>query len=137
MNFESYPDQNLTSQAISGTFSAGRLSYVGPVLTRFGSLATLTENGGASGSDGTGNSMTVRGSDVALKTNVVRIGTHPAGFGLYVFNYKAEFQKFGVGRHFGVLAQEVEHVVPDAVAMGADGFLRVNYGKLGISLPMH
>ena len=43
-----------------------------------------------------------------------RIGHHPNGFGLYLFDYKVEFQgAWGRGRQFGVMADEVESVMPD------------------------
>jgi hypothetical protein len=32
------------------------------------------------------------------------------------------------------MAQEVEKIRPDAVVEGADGYLRVNYGLLGMRL---
>jgi hypothetical protein len=119
------------------TGSDSRRVYSAPTLTCFGTVTALTQNGGASGSDGTGNSMTVRGSDTELKTNVARIGTHPAGFGLYLFDYKPEFQHFGAGRQFGVMAQEVECIVPQAVSLGVDGYRRVDYAALGISHTKH
>lgn len=114
-----------------------RLTYQAPLLTHYGSVAALTMNGGASGSDGTGSSMTVRGSDIALKHDVVQVGKHPLGFGLYLFEYKPEFGHFGSGRQFGVMAQEVEQVLPEAVSIGEDGYRRVNYTMLGISHPVH
>ncbi len=74
-------------------------------------------------------------SDRACKTNLTRIGTHPIGIGLYLFDYKAEFQESaGRGRQFGVMADEVEAVMPEAVVMHPDGYKRVNYAMLGIDL---
>jgi hypothetical protein len=32
------------------------------------------------------------------------------------------------------MAQEVETVLPEAVARGPDGYLRVNYGRLGLRM---
>ena len=64
----------------------------------------------------------------------MRIGDHPAGFGIYLFDYKPEFRDaFGYGRQFGVIANEVLGVFPDAVSRGGDGLLRVNYARLGIT----
>ena len=74
-------------------------------------------------------------SDRTLKQNIVRVGTHPAGFGLYLFDYKPEFREAaGVGRQFGVMADEVEAVLPQAVVMHPDGYKRVDYALLGIDL---
>lgn len=72
-------------------------------------------------------------SDPATKQNIEAVGTHPAGFGLYLFDYKAEFANQGAGRQFGVMADEVARFVPDAVSKGTDGILRVNYAKLSIT----
>ena len=69
-----------------------------------------------------------------MKENIVHIGTHPMGFGLYLFDYKASFKAAcGHGRHFGVMADEVECVVPAAVITQASGYRAVNYALLGIS----
>ncbi|MBA3056247.1 MAG: tail fiber domain-containing protein [Sphingomonadales bacterium] len=68
-----------------------------------------------------------------MKENIVRVGERPAGFGLYLFDYKAEFSEFGAGRQFGVMADEVEAIVPEAVTVGSHGFRMVNYALLGIT----
>ena len=39
----------------------------------------------------------------------------------------------GETAYVGVLAQEVETVMPQAVTRGGDGYLRVSYDKLGVS----
>lgn len=62
-------------------------------------------------------------SDRRLKSNIVRIGTHPLGIGIY------EFDIFG-RRERGVMAQEVAAVKPSAVARMPNGYLAVNYGDL-------
>lgn len=111
-----------------------RRPYVAPVLRFYGAVAQMTQ--GASGPVGDGQGMNMAQSDLALKENIVRVGTHSSGFGLYLFEYKAEYRgQAGHGRHFGVIAQEVEAVVPEAVVIHADGFRRVNYAMLGIRLP--
>lgn len=51
------------------------------------------------------------------------------GIGLYRFRYRGTGQVF-----VGVIAQEVAHVVPAAVIRSRDGYLRVDYAKLGLSL---
>jgi len=62
-------------------------------------------------------------SDRRLKSDIVRIGTHPLGIGIY------EYTIFG-GRQIGVMAQELHEVMPDAVVQHPAGFLMVDYGKL-------
>ena len=76
--------------------------------------------------------------DVRVKKNVARIGTHPLGFGIHLFDYKPEFSaENGLGRQFGVIADEVEMIVPEAVMVGIDGYKRVNYSLLGVSSSLH
>ncbi len=75
-----------------------------------------------------------RQTDAATKENVVSIGGHPAGFGLYLFDYKPEFRdSFGHGRQFGVIADEVERIVPEAVTIASDGYRRVCYSLIGVT----
>ena len=77
-------------------------------------------------------------SDPRAKENIVRIGTHPLGIGLYLFDYKPEFQaQWGYGRQFGVMADEVEAVMPEAVCEHADGYRMVDYAMLGVEHSIH
>jgi len=62
-------------------------------------------------------------SDRRLKSNIVRLGTHPIGVGIY------EYDIFG-GRQIGVMAQELMEVMPDAVQEHPSGYLMVDYGRL-------
>lgn len=62
-------------------------------------------------------------SDRRLKSNIVRIGTGPRGLPLY------EYTIFG-RRERGVMANEVEKVMPAAVGRHPSGFKMVNYGML-------
>ena len=62
-------------------------------------------------------------SDRRLKSNIVRVGTHPLGIGIYEYDLFGERQR-------GVMADEVETVVPEAVVTGANGYKMVNYGLL-------
>ena len=62
-------------------------------------------------------------SDRRLKSNIVRIGTHPIGVGIY------EYDIFG-GRQIGVMAQELMEVMPEAVHQHSSGYLMVDYGRL-------
>ena len=123
-----------------------RKKYAPPVLTLFGHVAALTQSSGCSASNDGANavcqvgasSMGPMASDVRLKEDLVRIGEHPFGFGLYLFSYKKAYRdECGHSRQFGVLAQEVEHVMPEAVAVRADGFKAVDYEMLGIRRNLH
>lgn len=62
-------------------------------------------------------------SDVRLKSNIKRIGTHPLGIGIYEYDI---FDR----REIGVMAQELWPVRPDAVSVHPSGFLQVDYGRL-------
>tara|TARA_R110000868_G_scaffold59761_2_gene183350 strand:- start:4008 stop:5303 length:1296 start_codon:yes stop_codon:yes gene_type:complete len=63
-------------------------------------------------------------SDRRLKSNIKRVGTHPA-LGVGIYTYKM----MGMPQH-GVIAQEVRAVRPDLVRRHASGYLQVNYGGL-------
>ena len=62
-------------------------------------------------------------SDVRLKSNIVKVGNHPIGIGIY------EYEIFGQ-RERGVIAQELMQVMPDAVHQHPSGYLMVDYGRL-------
>jgi hypothetical protein len=62
-------------------------------------------------------------SDIRLKSNIVRVGTHPLGVGIYEYDI---FDR----RERGVMAQEVEKVRPEAVIEHPDGYKMVNYAAL-------
>ena len=62
-------------------------------------------------------------SDRRLKHNIERIGMHSLGIGIYAYDI--------FDRHeIGVMADEVERVIPQAVTTGADGYKRVYYAML-------
>ena len=105
--------------------------YSAPVLRAFGKLHRATHGSGGNGNDGAGDMTKM--SDRRAKARIVRIGNHPLGIGLYLFDYRAGFRdEWGHGRQFGVMADEVETVMPDAVSVHADGFKVVDYSRLGI-----
>jgi len=49
------------------------------------------------------------------------------GLGFYRFSYNGSDKAY-----VGVIAQEVQAVIPGAVTRGADGWLRVRYERLGV-----
>lgn len=112
-----------------------RKYYSTPVFQLFGSVRDLTRNGNGTGTDGGTTPGMTKQSDRNLKENIVRIGEHPLGIGLYLFDYIQEYRKqCGHGRKFGVMADEVEMVMPSAVSTDSNGYKTVNYGMLGINL---
>lgn len=68
-------------------------------------------------------------SDRRLKENIIQVGTGDHGIALYEFNYIGQAR-----RYRGVMADEVEQVMPEAVIIGEDGFKQVNYGMLGMQM---
>ena len=75
------------------------------------------------GTPGAGAINPFRRSDMRLKSNIVRVGTHPLGVGVYDYDIDGH-------RERGVMAQELLHVLPSAVRVGGDGYLMVNYEVL-------
>jgi len=74
---------------------------------------------------------TVRGvarrSDIMLKHDISLLGHLDNGLGFYRFSYNGSDKAY-----VGVMAQEVQTVMPAAVLRGSDGYLRVFYDKLGL-----
>jgi hypothetical protein len=85
--------------------------------------AEIRECGGGNGSGGDAK------SDVRLKRDIVLLTHLDNGLGLYRYRYLWSDQHY-----VGVMAQEVAEVVPDAVLRGDDGYLRVDYRRLGLRL---
>jgi Protein of unknown function (DUF3300) len=68
-----------------------------------------------------------RRSDVALKHDIILLGRLDNGLGFYRFSYNGSEQAY-----VGVMAQEVQTIMPEAVVRGRDGYLEVLYDKLGL-----
>jgi hypothetical protein len=82
----------------------------------------MRAGGGGRGGGGGG-----RRSDIALKHDIALLGRLDNGLGFYRFRYNGSDKAY-----VGVMAQEVQMVMPEAVARGRDGYLRVFYDKLGL-----
>ena len=115
--------------------AANRKVYTKPELVVYGSVRNLTGGSFAAQNDvGQGAGGSNPNSDRRMKENIVQVDIHPAGFGLYLFDYKPEFHgKCAEGRQFGVMADEIALSMPDAVSTDEDGYATVNYGMLGIT----
>ena len=73
------------------------------------------------------------GSDIRLKTNIERVGTLENGLPVYEWEYKPEFKDHemcGYGKFRGVMAQDVEKLIPDAVFIMDNGYKAVDYSKV-------
>jgi hypothetical protein len=67
-------------------------------------------------------------SDRRMKTSIFKMRKHAAGINIYLFQYKGDPTWYE-----GVMADEVEKVVPEAVTV-IDGFKAVFYDKIGAEL---
>ena len=79
------------------------------------------------------NSIMNTGSDIRMKENIKTIGWLPNGLPVYSYEYKPEFKDdeyCGHGKYVGVMAHEVEEIIPDAVVTRPDGYKMVNYAKV-------
>ena len=63
-----------------------------------------------------------------MKHDIVLLGRLDNGLGYYSFSYLGSSKAY-----VGVMAQEVERLMPEAVTRGSDGYLRVYYEKLGLT----
>ena len=65
-------------------------------------------------------------SDIRLKKNIIKLGIHKTlGIGLYTWDY------LWGEKGAGVMAQELEKVMPQAVITMKNGYKAVNYSMLG------
>ena len=73
-----------------------------------------------------GGAAIMKPSDIRLKKNIIKLGIHKTlGIGLYTWDY------LWGEKGAGVMAQELEQVMPEAVITMPDGFKAVNYSMLG------
>lgn len=110
------------------------LAALQAALAALGGLPGIAKGNAASSSGGglnAGSILNTAGtiagffSDERLKENIVALGLEN-GFPVYEFSYKGDPR-----RYVGVMAQEVQEIMPDAVA-DIDGWLAVDYTKLGV-----
>jgi hypothetical protein len=71
------------------------------------------------------------GSDIAIKENIRQVGVLSNGLGVYEYEYKPAYKNtWGHGQQIGVMAQEVEQIIPEAVSVHPDGYKMVDYSKI-------
>lgn len=105
---------------MGGLFGLGAASLGAPAGT-FPAIASALGLGGSA--PGLGGLMAL--SDARLKHDAVRIGTTESGIPIYEFSYIGSSL-----RYTGVMAQDVEEVIPDAVITHSSGFKMVQYDKV-------
>ena len=91
--------------------------------------ASVSRAGGGGGRGGGGHRGGGGGrrSDIRLKHDIALLGRLNNGLGFYRFAYNG-----GEKLYVGVMAQEVQAIMPGAVVRGRDGYLRVFYDKIGL-----
>lgn len=122
-----------------------KATYATPHLVIYGQVRALTQSGTKDGCEAVVASAdkmasSCAGSDRGIKENIVAVGIHPSGIGLYLFDYKDAYRDVsgcGHGRQFGVMADEVATVFPEAVKWHPEGFKMVDYAVLGIERTLH
>jgi hypothetical protein len=78
-------------------------------------------------------------SDIQLKNDIKRVGTNAQGLGLYTWNWNKEAQKLDIDMEqtpsgYGVIAQEVQRVLPEAVLVHeGTGYLMVDYSQINLA----
>lgn len=128
-------DKQSNNPTVETTDTCLKQGYEKPELRNFGSVSVLTMGGGATLADGIN---VTKMSDRSVKQHIVKMGVNSLGLGLYLYDYKAEFQnEMGAGKYFGVMADEVETILPDAVSIHPQGHKMVNYLLVEQALATH
>jgi hypothetical protein len=105
--------------AARDTYQAQQDAYNAKQASKSGLMSGLTGLGGLAIKA----APLLMASDIRLKSNIVRVGTHPLGVGIY------EYDIFGERRR-GVMAHEMLKVAPERVYTHPSGYLMVDYGGL-------
>jgi hypothetical protein len=119
---------NRLSQTLQGMYPGGQTT--GQQSGSSSGMSQMPQQGGGVGSF-LGPAMSIAGmalpffSDARLKDVHARVGFTDTGFPLYLYNYKGEDRP-----QIGPLAQDVEQVMPDAVAEHSSGYKVVDYSRL-------
>jgi hypothetical protein len=124
---------NIGSGRVAHRSSArGRASIGGGGFRGGGGRGGGFRGGGGGGFRGGGRGGGGRGgggrrSDITFKHDIALLGHLPNGLGYYRFSYNGSDRPY-----VGVMAQEVQTVMPKAVVRDRDGTLRVLYDRLGV-----
>ena len=71
-------------------------------------------------------------SDKRLKENIKHVATDDRGYKWYSWDWNSTAKDLGIDNEptFGVIADELKDIKPEAVSRGKDGYLMVDYGAL-------
>ncbi len=95
---------------------------------RGGGGGGFSGGGGGRGGGGGGGGGGGRRSDINAKHDITLLGRLDNGLGFYRYSYNGSDKAY-----VGVMAQEVQAIMPEAVVRGGDGYLRVFYDRLGLT----
>lgn len=112
-NYVNAPQSNIPTTDVAGLINSNYAQQVAAAERQQGILGGLMGFGG----------KLISLSDRRAKKDIKKVG-EVRGLGLYDFKYKGSDKP-----QRGLMAQDVEKKVPDAVMTGRDGFKRVDYGK--------
>ena len=125
--FANTPNQAATAGA--DILGATNAQYANQVAAT--NAQNAASGGFMSGLMGLGGAGIMKYSDERLKTNIEKVGSLENGLNLYSYNYKDGYD-LPEGKQIGVMAQEVEAIMPEAVVEMDNGFKAVNYAMLGV-----
>lgn len=122
-NFSSVPQVGVASPDYQGAVQSNYNTAIGQYNNKQAARSQML--GSIFGGLGTVGAAAVGMSDIRFKDHIRRIGTLANGIATYAFKYIGDS-----AQRFGVMAQEVINIIPDAVLVGDDGIMRVDYGKV-------
>ncbi len=118
--------RNVDRGSVSRKSAASHRGGGGPRFSGRGGGGRSFGGGGRRG--GGGGRGGGRRSDIRLKTDIVPLMRLESGLQMYRFRYKGSDHT----AYVGVMAQEVQKIRPSAVTADDQGFLRVDYDRIGV-----
>ncbi len=119
---KSTQDSGPGADSLGALGPAGAAGIIGAIV-----LVAIIANSG--GDDPATTTTSTAASDARLKTDIARVGETAGGLPLYQFRYIGEPTVYQ-----GVMAQDVLCHRPDAISVMENGYMAVDYGKLGLEM---
>lgn len=120
--------QGVNGATVANTNVAGNIqnAYQGQMNNYNQQVASQNQNmSNLFGLGGSLGAALITHSDIRLKRNIELIGKTPCGLNVYEYQYIWSDKK-----EAGVMAQEVEKLIPEAVITASNGFKMVNYAMV-------
>ncbi len=93
-----------------------------------GAAGAAGASGAAAGGGAASGAAILAMSDVHLKTSLRRLFKIAQGLTVHSWKWNKKANELGLfGRSMGLIAQEVERVIPSAVVVGSDSYKRIDY----------